>query len=66
MEQVQVSNNYGHGGGDYFLVKEFLEHLEKGSDEQLSTAQASLQSHLVCFAAERSRFSHSVEEIQSF
>ena len=66
VEQVQVSNNYGHGGGDYFLVKEFLEHLEKGSDEQLSTAQASLQSHLVCFAAERSRLSHSVEEIQIF
>ena len=53
----------GHGGGDYGLVRDFLEVVRCGGESR-SSARASLQSHLICFAAERSRLSHTVEELR--
>ena len=44
----------GHGGGDYGLMAEFLRILREGGESR-SSAEVSLQSHLICFAAERSR-----------
>ena len=44
----------GHGGGDYGLMADFLRILREGGESR-SSAEASLQSHLICFAAERSR-----------
>lgn len=44
----------GHGGGDYGLMADFLRILREGGESR-SSAEVSLQSHLICFAAERSR-----------
>lgn len=49
----------GHGGGDERMVAEFLhlvrEHQEEAMSSALTSATASLQSHLIAFAAEESR-----------
>ena len=44
----------GHGGGDFGLVGDFL-HVLRDGGESRSSARQSLQSHLICFAAEKSR-----------
>jgi predicted dehydrogenase len=44
----------GHGGGDYGILRDFFAVLRNGGESRTSAA-VSLQSHLICFAAERSR-----------
>jgi predicted dehydrogenase len=56
------SEESGHGGGDYGILRDFLEILRVGGESR-SSAAVSLQSHLICFAAERSRKNHTVEEL---
>ena len=56
-------HKYGHGGGDYYLMRDFVRAVRQGGAQMLSSAQASLQGHLICFAAERSRLCHTVEEL---
>lgn len=53
----------GHGGGDYGLMRDFLAVLRDGGESRTSAA-ISLQSHLMCFAAERSRVEHTVIELK--
>lgn len=46
----------GHGGGDAVMVKQFVELLASGrDDEMLSSVEHSIESHLVALLAERSR-----------
>lgn len=52
----------GHGGGDYGIVRDFI-HILRNGGESRSSAAVSLQSHLICFAAERSRKEHIVVEL---
>lgn len=52
----------GHGGGDYGILRDFLEVLRSGGESRTS-AEVSLQSHLICFAAEKSRKEHVVVEL---
>ena len=52
----------GHGGGDYGIMADFLRILREGGESR-SSADASLQSHLICFAAERSRKEHIVVKL---
>lgn len=52
----------GHGGGDYGIMRDFL-HILRDGGESRSSAAVSLQSHLICFAAERSRRDHVVVEL---
>ena len=52
----------GHGGGDYGIMADFLRILREGGESR-SSAAVSLQSHLICFAAERSRNEHIVVEL---
>ena len=52
----------GHGGGDYGILRDFLAVLREGGESRTS-AQISLQSHLICFAAEKSRTEHIVVEL---
>ena len=52
----------GHGGGDYGIMRDFLSILRDGGESR-SSAEVSLQSHLICFAAERSRHNHTVETL---
>lgn len=51
----------GHGGGDYGIMLDFLQVLRSGGESRTS-AEVSLQSHLICFAAERSRRENIVVE----
>ena len=59
MECPEVS---GHGGGDYGILRDFLHVLREGGESRTS-AKISLQSHLICFAAEKSRKEHIVVEL---
>lgn len=52
----------GHGGGDYGIMRDFLSVLRNGGESRTS-ADVSLQSHLICFAAERSRKNDIVVEL---
>ena len=52
----------GHGGGDFGILRDFLYVLRHGGESRTSAA-VSLQSHLICFAAERSRKEHIVVEL---
>ena len=52
----------GHGGGDYGIMRDFLSVLRNGGESRTS-ADVSLQSHLICFAAERSRKDNIVVEL---
>ena len=52
----------GHGGGDFGILRDFLRVLREGGESRTS-AHVSLQSHLICFAAERSRTEHIVVEL---
>ena len=52
----------GHGGGDYGILRDFL-HILRHGGESRTGARISLQSHLICFAAERSRKEHIVAEL---
>lgn len=52
----RLPNKSRHGGGDFNLVSEMIRVLRRNDPEEIReiTAEA-LQSHLICFAAERSR-----------
>lgn len=63
LEAPPQTNNYGHGGGDYFLMQDFVQAVRQAKSDTLSSAQASLQSHLICFAAERSRNEKKIVEL---
>ena len=52
----------GHGGGDFGIIRDFLRILREGGESRTG-AEVSLQSHLICFAAERSRLNHIVVEL---
>jgi len=45
----------GHGGGDYGIMKAFIGLLENGANRGVASDKASIQSHLLAFAAEQSR-----------
>lgn len=54
----------GHGGGDYRLVRDFLEAVDRQDAGHLSSSiDVSIESHLMGFAAERSRRSGKKEKI---
>lgn len=55
--QESTADEFGHGGGDYGIVKNFLGLLH-GEGDNRTSARISLQSHMMCFAAERSRREH--------
>jgi len=55
----------GHGGGDMGLIAAFVE-MELQEDVTLaSSIRNSIQSHLICIAAEESRKNHTVVNIQN-
>lgn len=58
-----AGDEFGHGGGDYGLVKNFIS-LMNGEGDNRTSAKVSLQSHLMCFAAERSRLEHRAVSMQ--
>ena len=52
----------GHGGGDHGIMHDFLQILRHGGESRTG-AGISLQSHLICFAAEKSRKENVVVEL---
>jgi predicted dehydrogenase len=49
------SLDYGHGGGDYGIMKAFTALVESGRFADIASDKASIESHLLAFAAEKSR-----------
>lgn len=57
-----VRDGFGHGGGDFGVVQNFIR-LVNGEGDNLTSAYASLQSHRMCFAAEKSRKEHCIVKL---
>lgn len=56
IELPKASEGYHHGGGDFLLIRDFVKAVQNDEQAQNKTSAAqSLQSHLMCFVAERSR-----------
>lgn len=56
----------GHGGGDFGIIADFIELVKNNSQDSLTSADKSLQSHFMAFAAEKARVEHKVVEIGDF
>jgi len=57
----------GHGGGDSGIMGAFIQNIRKGDISQgLTSAAISVQSHLMAFAAEKSRLENKVVDIKEF
>jgi hypothetical protein len=54
---VGTADVRGHGGGDERLLSAFVDAIRDADGGTLTTARISLESHLLAFAAERSRVS---------
>jgi predicted dehydrogenase len=66
IENIPVAHKVsGHGGGDHNLMADFLAAL-RGEIPPLTNARASLESHLLAFAAEEARHQHSVINMEEF
>jgi hypothetical protein len=60
INEIDGYKGVGHGGGDWGLVKNFVEAVISGNESLLSsTIDASVESHLMGFKAEESRLSMS-------
>jgi predicted dehydrogenase len=57
---VYARDSSGHGGGDFGIVRSFINAVQGKPDDSVTTARESLESHLLAFAAEESRLNHSV------
>ncbi|MBQ7195160.1 MAG: Gfo/Idh/MocA family oxidoreductase [Bacteroidales bacterium] len=56
VDEIPEYKGSGHGGGDYALLRDFLEAVDAQDVSKLSSnISASIESHLMGFAAERSR-----------
>ena len=56
-EVIRFDDGEGHGGGDDGIMRNFIQALHGETTPHQTTARVSLQSHLMCFAAEESRLS---------
>lgn len=64
-QDVENYKSSGHGGGDYGLVHDWVRAIQKRDPNLLTTTfEVSLESHLMGFAAEKSRKSGKVEFIR--
>jgi predicted dehydrogenase len=58
--------DYGHGGGDYGIMKAFCALVEKDQLKDLTSNKASIESHLLAFAAEESRVNSQSIDFKSY
>lgn len=56
----------GHGGGDFGLMRSFVNAVNGDPDDSITTARESLESHLLAFAAEESRLARSVIDMDEY
>jgi predicted dehydrogenase len=59
-------DNSGHGGGDFGIVRSFINAMQGNPDESITTARESLESHLLAFAAEESRHNKTVIDMKEY
>lgn len=65
-EVIHISeSNYGHGGGDYGIMKSFV-HLIESDTLDLKSLDISIRGHLLAFMAERSRVEKEIMDYESF
>ncbi len=55
-----------HGGGDFLLIDGFLKSVLNRESQPLTNARASLESHLLAFAAEDSRLNYKIIDMEEF
>lgn len=59
LSEIPEYKGSGHGGGDHALVRDFLEAVSAQDESKLtSNIDASIESHVMGFRAEKSRLSH--------
>jgi len=56
----------GHGGGDTGVMNAFVATMRNPGQVPLTSARASLESHLMAFAAERARLEGKVVEMAAY
>ena len=62
-----TAKRYGHDGGDYRLMRDFVKLVREDAADQVSTSAAiSAQGHLMAFAAEKSRLLKTVINIDHY
>ncbi|HNX13872.1 MAG TPA: Gfo/Idh/MocA family oxidoreductase [Oscillospiraceae bacterium] len=60
-------SQYGHGGGDFGLMRDFLRLVQgDGEAEGLTSVKKSVQSHIMSFAAEKARLEGTVINIKEY
>ncbi len=55
-----------HGGGDWALMDAFIQLLRKSIAKPLTSTQTSLESHIMAFAAEKSRLEEKVINVAEY
>jgi len=68
VEHVPVidRDSSGHGGGDFGIVRSFVNAIQGNPDDSITTARESLESHLIAFAAEESRINKTVINMDEY
>lgn len=61
-----TSEDYGHNGGDYGIMKAFIRLLEVGDNQEVTSDESSVMSHLLAFAAEESRLEGKTVDFKKF
>ena len=56
----------GHGGGDYKMMDQFVEIMRGEREEVSASAEVSVQSHVMAFAAEKSRLEEVFVDIEKY
>ncbi len=66
-EKIELEEDgSGHGGGDFGLIRAFVRAMRGEPDDSLTSARASLESHLLAFAAEEARLNQCVIDMVEF
>ncbi len=66
LNDVEI-NSYGHGGGDFGLMSSLVNFLTDPNAKKMSSNAAdSIESHLICFAAEKSRNENTVINMEDY
>lgn len=56
----------GHGGGDHGIMEDFISLIKNNSGKALTSADVSVESHIMSFAAEESRVDNRIIDIKEF
>jgi hypothetical protein len=66
-QTIQLKEQLGHGGGDGELTRQFLLQIQEGRiGDGLTSARASIEGHLLAFAAEEARITGKVVDMQEY